>query len=415
MPGKYWTEEERCKALNIVHACQTPEQASAAVSSALGRPLSWHAIRHQLHIGSGALASPPVAAAPPPPADPLEQRREKKSVAQLKSAHEDLLRRLEESEKRNAFLASTRGPQPLHIASPRLSSGRRSGAFVALLSDAHVEEPVDFVASGYRNSYSLEIANQRLERFFEAVVWMVKAERAKFDIRDVVLWLGGDLMTGFIHEENVETSELSPTETALWLRPRLAAGLRKVHDELDVRLTVPCNVGNHGRTTRKTHIKTLTRNSYEWLLYKILEADFANDADERDVAFDVPESAHTFVDVFDDFCLHFHHGDSVKFGGGVGGLTVPLKKKTARWDKAFIGGPSRRAHTIHHIGHYHQFLDIGDTIVNGSVIGWNEYAAWIGCDFEPPQQACYVLDSKRGKTSVSPLWVGELEQARRAS
>jgi hypothetical protein len=31
----------------------------------------------------------------------------------------------------------------------------------------------------------------------------------------------------------------------------------------------------------------------------------------------------------------------------------------------------------------------------------------IRAPFEPPQQAFYVLDSKRGKTAKHPIWVGD--------
>jgi hypothetical protein len=43
--------------------------------------------------------------------------------------------------------------------------------------------------------------------------------------------------------------------------------------------------------------------------------------------------------------------------------------------------------------------------VNGSVVGYNGYAMAIKATPEPPQQAFYILDSKRGKTCKSPIWV----------
>jgi hypothetical protein len=40
-------------------------------------------------------------------------------------------------------------------------------------------------------------------------------------------------------------------------------------------------------------------------------------------------------------------------------------------------------------------------------MGYNAYAMSIGADFEEPRQAFYLLDAKRGKTCVSPIWVKE--------
>jgi hypothetical protein len=59
------------------------------------------------------------------------------------------------------------------------------------------------------------------------------------------------------------------------------------------------------------------------------------------------------------------------------------------------------------MGHWHQLVDYGDVTVNGSLIGYNAYAMSVRAKPEPPQQAFYVLDSKRGKSCRAPIWVTE--------
>jgi hypothetical protein len=58
-----------------------------------------------------------------------------------------------------------------------------------------------------------------------------------------------------------------------------------------------------------------------------------------------------------------------------------------------------------HYGHYHQLFDGGHWILNGSGIGYNAFARSIKAAPEPAQQWFYVLDSKRGRTARSPIWL----------
>jgi hypothetical protein len=110
-------------------------------------------------------------------------------------------------------------------------------------------------------------------------------------------------------------------------------------------------------------------------------------------------SAHQYAKAY-DFDLHFHHGDETSYHGGVGGITIPLNKAVAQWDIV------RRCH-YHHFGHWHQYTDTGRIVVNGSLIGYSAYAMAIKAAPEIPQQAFYLLDSKRGKTAKSPIWVSD--------
>ena len=93
--------------------------------------------------------------------------------------------------------------------------------------------------------------------------------------------------------------------------------------------------------------------------------------------------------------------------GGIGGLSVPLLKAVTRWDLAVRAD-------YHHIGHFHTYSDFGRVLVNGSLIGYGPFSQWIGASPEPPQQLTYMLDSKRGKCQVTPIWVGEGKKAQAA-
>jgi hypothetical protein len=281
------------------------------------------------------------------------------------------------------------------------TSGMREATAVAMLSDVHCEEVVHAHETPVGNEYNPKISEHSIARFFAGYKWLIGFHRQAFHIRDAILWIGGDLMSGHIHEELKETTTGSPIETLLWLRPRLMAGIDSLLEDSKIeKLTIPCSYGNHGRNTLKPYRARGAAHSYEWLLYQILaEAYRGNDR----VQFLADPTAHQYVHAY-DFDLHFHHGDETNYQGGTGGITIPLNKAVAQWDQA------KKCH-YHHFGHWHQYIDTGRIVVNGSVIGYNAYAMSIKATPEVPQQAFYLLDSKRGKTCKSPIWVRESDSA----
>lgn len=335
--------------------------------------------------------------------DPVQRADERRDVLRLREEHGRLVEMLKQERKRNAFLKTVgEAREPPRVMRTEKASGLREAAFVALASDWHIEEEVAAVKAGGRNEYNLAIADQSIRRFFQSQVDLVNHHRAskKLMIRDGVLALMGDFISGHIHEDLIETTQLSPVEAVIWLKSRLQDGIKHLVDELGLRtLTIPFSYGNHGRTTEKKRIATGAEHSYEWMLGRMLEMEFARD---RRIRFDTNPSIHQYAQVY-DYTLHFTHGDSVGYGGGIGGITIPLNKAKFAWDDL------RYAH-YSHCGHWHQLKDLGRVLVNGSLIGYNAFSAYIRASFEPPQQLFYLLDSKRGKCHVTPLWVRELAE-----
>lgn len=336
-------------------------------------------------------------------ADPVQERETRESLTKEKAQIKDLVERLRLAESKQEFLhAAHKVKGTPRILAKEKTSGLREMTAVVLASDWHVEEKVDPESVANRNEYTLAIADNRVTRFFNGIIWNIEHQRAskRIVIRDLVLSLLGDLITGYIHEELVESNQLSPTETVRWLLPRLRNGIATLLARLDLdHIEIPCSHGNHGRTTPKTRIQTGASNSYENLLYHVLAEEFRN---EPRVHFEITASPHQYVDVY-GFTLHFHHGDSLSYKGGVGGLAIPVLKAVPSWDAV------KYAH-YHHIGHFHQLSDYGRALVNGSLIGYGPYSQWIRATYEPPQQMMYFLDKQRGKCQVTPIWVADSER-----
>lgn len=336
---------------------------------------------------------------------PLERHDEKNKTRRLEREHKELVEQLKEANERHAFLDRIGKTTIPHVKPLERKSGLREGTAVFLASDWHVEENVHPEQCAGLNEYDIHIARKRAERYFVGVRWLIDAARAAYSVRNAVFWLGGDLITGYIHEELQEDNSLSPVEAVLAVKAMLLRGIYQLlQDPKLEKLIIPCSFGNHGRTTAKRRIKTGAQNSFEWLLYNILAQHFES---EKRVQFIVDKSAHQFVDVY-DFGLHFTHGDELKYGGGVGGLAIPLGRRLPTWDRL-------RPTALHHIGHFHQLARYGRTFTNGSLIGYNEYAISIGASYEPPAQHFYIVDSRRCATMQSSIWCDEDAVGRRAA
>jgi hypothetical protein len=308
----------------------------------------------------------------------------KKSIARYQETVEEL-----ESQLGVALSLGKAKPAATPLSVP--TTNRATAVAFALASDWHVEETVEAESVNGLNEFNLKIAEQRIEKFFKTVVRLTEIERGGADIDTLVFWIGGDTLSGFIHEELRETNELSPTQTLLWLQEQFAKGLTTLRGHFK-KILVPTSYGNHGRTTIKPRHATGAANSYEWLLYKILESRFS----DEQIQWQVANSYHNLMTVFDKR-IRFHHGDGLKYQGGIGGLTIPVEKAIASWNKS----PARADIDI--FGHWHTFQQNRNWLCNGSLIGHNAYAVSIKAPYEPPAQTFFLLDKKRGRTMTAPI------------
>jgi len=284
------------------------------------------------------------------------------------------------------------GPITSSFKYDRKEKGHESAA-VAVLSDWHVEEKVDPRTVNYLNEFNLGIAEKRIETATKAILRLTEIERGGRDIPVLILAILGDLMTGYIHEELREENELSPTQTILWLKNVLSKLINTIRKEGNFEhIIIPCSIGNHGRTTIKPRHSTAYKNSYEWLLYKLLEQEITDG-----VTWLVGESYHTYLEIYGK-TIRLHHGDQLKYQGGIGGLTIPTEKAISSWNKG-------RSADLDIFGHWHTSQQNPKWISNGSLVGANSYSISIKAPYEPPQQTYFLFDAKRGRTGTWPIFL----------
>lgn len=285
---------------------------------------------------------------------------------------------------------------------PKTPSKRHVGIPSLLLTDIHWDEVVKPEQVGGINAYNRTIAEQRVRRAFERGVVLARDYLTGVAYEGFQLFLGGDLLSGIIHEELKETNEAQIMESVLSMLEPLEAGINLLAAQFG-RLHIAAVVGNHGRNSKKPKAKNRAQDSFDWLVYKLIERDFRG---RTDVTVQVADAADTMVAVYQTKYL-LTHGDQFAGGSGISGLLAPLMlgahRKTRR--QAVAGQP----YDVMVMGHFHQSImfPAKGLIVGGSVVGYNEYAYLKNLEPEPPQCAFWVTTPEHGVTFPASVYVQE--------
>lgn len=281
----------------------------------------------------------------------------------------------------------------------------RAGTLLAVLSDTHYGEVVRPEEMGNYNKFDLAIAEQRTERFFRRLIRVARDYFAGVKYDGIVLALGGDLVSGDIHEELVQTNEISTNETVLWAVPRLAAGIEMLSKEFG-QVHVASVPGNHGRDGKIPRYKGRSAHNADTLIAHLVARQFQGSAN---VTFDVPRSIDATFKIY-DFTFALEHGEELqkKFAGNAEiGALGPLMRGTNRTKVQRAAEGTKIDYCIW--AHFHQLLDLPGRgfIANGSLKGYDEYARGNKFQPEPPQQFVGIVDPVWGVTQKAPLILGD--------
>jgi hypothetical protein len=266
------------------------------------------------------------------------------------------------------------------------------------LSDFHWGEVVDPAQVNGVNEYNVEIAHRRLNTLAESAVRLLQILSPKMDYPGIVVPLGGDMISGNIHDELAHTNEINTMPTVLDLYGALCGFLSGMADTFG-RVFVPCVTGNHGRDTHKIWTKDRHHTSFDWLLYCFLAKHFEKD---KRFTFYIPDGSDAYFRIYDHRYL-MTHGDQFRGGDGMIGALGPLirgdHKKRSR--NAQIG----MEYDTMICGHWHQDVFLRRLIVNSSLKGYDEYAYANNFSFEPPSQQLWVTHPKYHMTFHMPVYV----------
>lgn len=286
--------------------------------------------------------------------------------------------------------------KPPAWAQPKKSSDTHSAIPSLMLSDLHLDEVVNPDEVEGLNAYDRDIAELRLERTFTKAIETSRDYLSGVNYDGAYLFLGGDLISGWIHEELTETNaDTVPGTVAYWLDP-LASGIGMLADYFG-KLHISGVVGNHGRVTKKPRAKKRVRDNIDWLIYALLMRDFKND--DR-ITWQIPESADCMVSIYETNFL-MTHGDQFRGGSGIAGALSPLMLGQHRKARRQMIIDRPFDHLI--MGHWHMYWAGRGLLVNGSTKGIDEYAYQGNFDYDPPKQAMWLTTPEHGVTMSWPI------------
>lgn len=260
-----------------------------------------------------------------------------------------------------------------------------------LWSDWHVDELITPETTMGLNEWNPSIAEKSIETLVDNSLNLVELESKLVKLPDLVLWLGGDFISGPIHEELEITNTMEPDEAIVWLKPKLERAIRRLLDQGKFEnVMVVCSWGNHARWTKKIQFKREWKVSREYWMYVELARMFAN---EKRVKFHVSQSYESTIDVEGER-VTYEHGHRHRFGGGVGGALVPVNRNIGRRNSDRKTRSDRQR-----MGHFHVAGSLGSVVMNASMIGYSEYGTGRFAYAAPSQTLC-VLHEGYGQTLV---------------
>ena len=325
--------------------------------------------------------------------------RELRSARQRTDTAETALKQIQQRLGLYEQLASAEQSTPPHWVAPKKPTEHHAIPCL-LLTDVHWDEVIDPAQVEGYNAYNRAIAEQRVKRAFTRTVKIVRNYFAGVKYDGFQLFLGGDLMSGIIHEELTETNQGTLCESILTVMDPIVAGIDLLAREFG-RVNVTCVVGNHGRRTRKPRSKLRAQDSFDWLVYQLVAKYFAA---RKDITMQVSPAADAPVTVYSTRYL-LTHGDQFRGGSGISAELAPLllgvHRKTRR--QSGLGIP----YDVMVMGHWHQtiWLPSKGLIAGGSLVGYNEYNYVSNHSPEPPQCSLWLTTPERGITMTAPVFV----------
>lgn len=318
--------------------------------------------------------------------------KSKTSESGLQKKYKEAIKTIEKLVAENEAVGLLRDTVDTYKIKPSKNTDSSEATAVWVASDWHTDEFIDGGTINNLNHFTPEIAQKRADKFFTSGLRLTNILAQDVKIDNIVLALLGDFYTGHIHPDFMELTDTQPIHAVIRVQNMIASGIQYILDNSKYNLVIPCHSGNHARTTEKTRFATENGHSLEFYMYNFLADHFKH---EKRVKFIIPTGYHSYLDLY-GLKIRFHHGHSIRYGGGVGGIYISVNKAIAQWNKAFHAD-------LDVFGHFHQMRDGGNFLCNGSLIGYSSFALSIKADYEKPKQTLFLVDSKRGRTACWPI------------
>tara|TARA_R110000822_G_scaffold181444_1_gene321187 strand:- start:218 stop:1399 length:1182 start_codon:yes stop_codon:yes gene_type:complete len=336
-----------------------------------------------------------------PQLDPVERVGMKSQLSYIKKERDAALKRASAAENIRGSLLNLPPPRKAPPRKPAKSSdGSRS--VILHLSDIHYGEVVRSSELDGVNSYNLDIADSRIQRTFDIFQDLITKYWNGEPPEHIHLCLGGDMVSGALHEELKRTDALQPLASARTVAQRLSEGVSGLLNAVQVPMSIYSVPGNHGRTTHKPETKGAAMESLDTMVAWFLEDQFRS---HDDVQMFYGDSIDCLFDVYGRKFL-LTHGDRMGSKGGAGFVgpvaTILRGHQKLSMDYADRGIILYRILT----GHFHTTSRLPIGYSNGSLMGWNDFARDIRARKEIASQNMLVVHSQHGVINFQEIHPG---------
>jgi predicted phosphodiesterase len=281
------------------------------------------------------------------------------------------------------------------------------GVPVLMLSDWHIGEVVDAAQVHQANEFNAQVAERRVKSVIDRVLHLAFHHVKTPEYPGIVVVLGGDFVSGWLHEELFRTDWCAPTQATNWCVSRLHAALARLADAFG-KVHAVCVPGNHGRLTKKPMAKGGATSCFDHAIYEALSDRLRDDAR---ITWQIPASGDALFQVAGTRFLAMHgHELGVKGGDGLIGALGPIMRgaiKTGRAERS-LG----RDFDVLLLGHFHQSIwqPHSGLVVNGTLKGFDEYSRAQRYSFAPPTQSLFFVHPRFGPNLPFNVFCDEPKQ-----
>lgn len=264
---------------------------------------------------------------------------------------------------------------------------------VLLLSDTHIGERVDKDDMGGLNEYNFNIFTKRMKKLAVGIT-SIKRKMQGYNLEHLEIIALGDMVgNSNIHEELASTSEETLIESIFNGALITSQFILELLTEFKtIRFTG--HVGNHGRLSQKVTYKKRYVN-YDYIYYLVLALMLRNNPR---VTFDLPKSFWSILDVGGVKILALH-GDGIKSWSGISwyGIQRTIYKLTD------LLNANNKQFSYVCLGHFHNAGSLsrtkGEVLLNGSLIGSNEYSLGSLFASTEPNQLFFGVNPKHSRVT----------------
>lgn len=270
---------------------------------------------------------------------------------------------------------STINPQRIKSDLPKFKQyAKENISCMGIMGDAHYGEVVKEEHTGF-NGYTREKFKFRIWKTIKTFANLIKEQGKFYNVDELVLVLIGDWVAGIIRKELERTNEVNMTDAVFEVSNILTICIENLLKYVK-KIRIYCAYGNHGQDRKegeKPYYKEAHHN-FDYMIYKIVEMRLKNYIDKGLIEFTAKKGQ------VDNFEVRGHkflytHGDDIKTYNLLSvERFVNRQRKQYDFENCIIG-------------HFHKWGIIDDVIVNGALIGFQEYAR----SKFPPANACQLF------------------------